>query len=87
MRVRVSVRVRVKGRVRVYTTRVGSLRLCYDAKSNNNVTAIGRSLFRWETEAQPSEGKKQLFHQTPHRTPSKTINGGSHVKDLGGAGT
>ena len=49
MRVRVRVRVSVKGWVSVYTTGVGSLLLCYDAKSNNNVTANSRSLvtFLW----------------------------------------
>ena len=46
MRVRVSVRVSVRGWVSVYTTGVWSLLLYYDAKSNNNVTAIGRSLSR-----------------------------------------
>ena len=49
MRVRVSVRVSVRGGVSVYsvyTTGVCSLLLYYDAKSNNNVTVNNRSLSR-----------------------------------------
>ena len=77
-----------RGWVNVYTTGVGSLLLCYDGKSNNNVTASGRSLSRWGTNAQPSEGKNHCFTVRPLRLPrklstevrmSKTFRGRRHL--------